>query len=74
MTSNSMNHFRAKHINIVYHYVKHKMIEEEIIDISYILIKDMIVDELIKSLEASKFLIFRKLMRLFKGSYSQSDE
>ena len=74
MTNNSMNHSRAKHINIAYHYVKHKMIEEKIIDILYILIKDMIVDELIKSLKASKFLISRKLMRLFKESYNQSDE
>ena len=70
MINNLMNHSRAKHINIIYHYVKHKMIEEKIINISYILIKNMIINELIKSLKTSKFLIFRKLMKLFKESYS----
>ena len=74
MASNSMNHLRAKHIDIAYHYVRHKVVEEGVIDISYIPTKDMIADELIKPLKASKFLISRKLMELSKGPYSQSDE
>ena len=70
MINNLMNHSRAKYMNIIYHYVKHKMIEEKIINISYIFIKNMIINELIKLLKASKFLIFKKLMRLFKESYN----
>ena len=73
MASNSVNHPRAKHIDIAYHYVRHKVAEEGVIDISYIPTKDMVADGLTKPLEASKFLISRKLMGLFKGPYSQSD-
>ena len=74
MTSNSINHSRVKHINIVYHYVKSKVIEEKIIEIEYIFIEQMIADDLIKSLKASKFLKFRILMKLFNESSSKADK
>ena len=61
-----MNYFRIKHTNIVYYYVKYKIIEKKIINILYIFIKNIIIDELIKFLKASKFLIFKKLIKLFK--------
>ena len=73
MTSNSINHSRVKHINIVYHYVRSKVIKEKIIEIEYIFIEQMIADDLIKSLKASKFLKFRILMRLFNESSSKAD-
>ena len=73
MISNSINHSRVKHIDIAYHYVRSKVIEEKIIEIGYIFIEQMIADDLIKSLKASKFLKFRILMRLFNESLSKAD-
>ena len=73
MISNLINHSRVKHINIVYHYVRSKVIKERIIKIKYISIEQMIADGLIKPLKASKFLKFRILMRLFNESLSKAD-
>ena len=39
MINNSINYSRVKHINIVYHYVKSKVIKERIIKIEYIFIE-----------------------------------
>ncbi len=63
MGSNLVNHFRAKHINTLYHYVRNK-VEEKAIRLKYILIDQMMVDDLIKSLKSGKFLRFRSVMRL----------
>ena len=64
MISNSINYFRVKHINIFYHYVRNK-VKERTIQLFYILIKQMIINEFIKFLKVSIFLIFKELMRLF---------
>ncbi len=63
MNSNFVNHSRAKHIDMSYHYVQNK-IEEKAIRLKYILIDQMIIDDLIKSLNSGKFLRFRSVMRL----------
>jgi len=59
MGSNLVNHFRAKHIDTLYHYVRNKVEEKAII-----LIDQLVVDGLTKSLNSGKFLIFRSVMRL----------
>ncbi len=63
MNSNFVNHSRAKHIDTSYHYVRNK-IEERAIRLKYILIDQMMIDDLIKSLNSGKFLRFRSVMRL----------
>ncbi len=59
MGSNPVNHFRAKHIDTSYHYVRNKVEEKAII-----LIDQLMVDDLTKSLNSGKFLRFRSVMRL----------
>ncbi len=63
MSSNLVNHLRAKHIDTSYHYVRNK-IEERTIRLKYILIDQMMIDDLIKSLNSDKFLEFRSVMKL----------
>jgi len=63
MGSNLVNHFRAKHIDTSYHYVRNK-VEEKAIRLKYILIDQMMVDDLTKFLKSGKFLRFRSVMRL----------
>ncbi len=63
MNSNLVNHLQAKHIDTSYHYVRNK-IEEKAIRLKYILIDQMMINDLIKSLNSDKFLRFRSVMRL----------
>ncbi len=63
MSSNLVNHSQVKHIDTSYYYVWNK-VEEKAIRLKYILIDQMIVDDLIKSLKSGKFLRFRSVMRL----------
>ncbi len=63
LSSNLVNHFQVKHIDISYHYVWNK-IEEKAIRLKYILIDQMMIDDFIKSLKSGKFLRFRSIMRL----------
>ncbi len=63
MNSNFVNHSWAKHIDTSYHYVRNK-VEEKAIRLKYIFINQMIIDDLIKSLNSDKFLRFRSVMRL----------
>jgi len=63
MSSNLVNHSRAKHIDTLYHYVRNK-IEEKAIELKYILIDQMVTDDLTKPLKSGKFLRFRSVMRL----------
>ena len=39
MINNLINYSRVKHINIIYYYVKSKIIKEKVIKIEYIFIK-----------------------------------
>ncbi len=63
MSSNLVNHPRAKHIDTSYHYVRNK-IEEKAIELKYILIDQMVTDGLTKPLKSGKFLRFRSVMGL----------
>ncbi len=63
MSSNLINHLRAKHIDTSYHYVQNK-VEERAIKLKYILINQMMINNLIKSLKSGKFLRFRSVMKL----------
>jgi len=63
MGSNPVNHPRAKHIDTSYHYVRNK-VEEGAIRLKYILIDQMVADDLTKPLKSGKFLRFRSVMGL----------
>ncbi len=67
MSSNFVNHSRIKHIDTLYHYVQNK-VEEKAIRLKYILIDQMMIDDLIKFLKSDKFLRFRSVMRLASRS------
>ncbi len=67
MSSNFVNHLRVKHIDTLYHYVRNK-VEEKAIRLKYILIDQMMIDDLIKFLKSGKFLRFRSVMRLASRS------
>ncbi len=70
MNSNLVNHSRVKHINTFYHYVQNK-VEEKAIRLKYILIDQMMIDDLIKPLKSGKFLSFRSVMRLVEHDISE---
>jgi hypothetical protein len=55
LIKNSSFHSRIKHIDIQIHFIKEKVIEE-FIDLFYVFIDQMIVDDLIKSLIRDKFV------------------
>jgi hypothetical protein len=55
LIKNSQFHARTKHIDIQIHFIKKKVIEE-FIDLFYVLINQMIADDLIKSLIRNKFV------------------
>jgi hypothetical protein len=52
-----------KHIDIQTHFIKEKMIEE-FIDLFYVFIHQMIVDDLTKSLIRNKFIQFRVALEI----------
>jgi hypothetical protein len=60
---NSQFHARIKHIDIQIHFIKEKMIEESI-DLFYVLIDQMIIDDLTKSLIRDKFVQFRAALEI----------
>ena len=61
MIKNSMNHLRIKHIDVIYYYVRNKIVDE-LMKLMYISITDMMTDGLIKPLEAVKFGSSRSMM------------
>ena len=58
-----MNYLQVKHINVVYYYVKNKIIDN-VIKLMYIFIVDIIINKLIKLLKTVKFKSFRFMMRM----------
>jgi hypothetical protein len=60
---NSQFHARIKHIDIQTHFIKEKMIEE-CIDLFYVLIDQMIMNDFIKSLIKNKFVQFRVALEI----------
>ncbi len=63
MTENLINYSRVKHIDVIYYYVKNKIVNE-LMKLMYISITDMITDKLIKFLKAVKFKSFRFMIRM----------
>ncbi len=70
INSNLVNHSWVKHINMFYHYIQNK-VEEKAIKLKYILIDQMMIDDLIKSLKSGKFLSFRSVMKLVEHDVSK---
>ena len=70
MASNPVNHPRAKHIDVAYHYVRNK-VEERAIKLEYIPTDQMVADGLTKALELSKFLTSRSLMGLIPSELKE---
>jgi hypothetical protein len=63
LIKNSQFHARIKHIDIQNHFIKEKMIEE-FIDLIYVFIDQMIIDDLTKSLIKNKFVQFRVVLKI----------
>jgi hypothetical protein len=63
LIKNSQFHARIKHIDIQIHFIREKMIEE-FIDLIYVFIDQMIIDDLTKSLIKNKFVQFRAVLKI----------
>jgi hypothetical protein len=63
LIKNSQFHARIKHIDIQTHFIKEKVIEE-FIDLIYVFIDQMIIDDLTKSLIKDKFVRFRAALEI----------
>jgi hypothetical protein len=63
LVKNSQFHVRIKHIDIQIHFIREKVIED-FIDLFYVLIDQMIVDDLTKSLIRNKFVQFRAALKI----------
>jgi hypothetical protein len=63
LIKNSQFHARIKYIDIQIHFIKEKMIEE-FIDLIYLFIDQMIIDDLTKSLIKDKFVQFRVALEI----------
>ncbi len=63
LIKNSQFHVRTKHIDIQTHFIKEKMIEN-FIDLTYVFIDQMIVNDLTKSLIRKKFVQFRVALKI----------
>jgi hypothetical protein len=63
LVKNSQFHARIKHIDIQTHFIRKKVIEE-FIDLFYVLIVQMIVDDFIKSLIRDKFVQLRVALEI----------
>ncbi len=63
LIKNFQFHARIKHIDIQIHFIREKMIEE-FIDLAYVFIDQMIVDDLTKSLARNKFVQFRVALEI----------
>jgi CobQ-like glutamine amidotransferase family enzyme len=63
LIKNSQFHARTKHIDIQIHFIREKVIED-FIDLAYVLINQMIADDLTKSLVRNKFVQFRVVLEI----------
>ncbi len=63
LIKNSQSHARIKHIDIQTHFIRKNVIDESI-DLVYILTKQMIIDDLTKSLIKNKFVQFRIVLKI----------
>jgi hypothetical protein len=63
LIKNFQFHAQTKHIDIQIHFIKEKMIED-FIDLIYVFIDQMIIDDLIQSLIKDKFVQFRVALKI----------
>ncbi len=63
LIKNFQFHARIKHIDIQIHFIKEKVIEK-FIDLTYVSIDQMIIDDLTKSLVKNKFVQFRAALEI----------
>jgi hypothetical protein len=63
LIKNSQFHAQTKHIDIQIHFFKEKVIED-FIDLTYVLIDQMIADDLTESLVRDKFAQFRVALKI----------
>jgi histone deacetylase 1/2 len=63
LIKNSQFHARTKHIDIQTYFIREKMIEDSI-DLIYVFIDQMMVDDLTKSLIKDKFIEFRVALEI----------
>jgi hypothetical protein len=63
LIKNSQFHARTKHIDIQTHFIREKVIEGSI-DLAYVSIDQMIVDDLTKLLVRNKFIQFRVALEI----------
>lgn len=66
LIDNSINHSRVKHIDIQYHKIR-ELIQESVVNISYVSIENMSADDLTKSLNIVKFQIFIELLSMIRS-------
>ena len=64
---NSVNHFRIKHIFVHYHYVR-ELIQQGTLNIEYINIKNMLADELIKTLRSKLLKRYVRMLDMTNDS------
>jgi hypothetical protein len=63
LIKNSQFHARTKHIDIQTHFIRKKVIED-FIDLAYVFINQIIIDDLTKSLIKDKFIQFRVALEI----------
>ncbi len=63
LIKNSQFHARIKHIDIQTHFIR-KKVTKRFIDLTYVFINQMIVDDLTKSLIKDKFVQFRNALEI----------
>ncbi len=63
LIKNSQFHARIKHIDIQIHFIEEKVIEE-FIDLTYVFINQMIINDLTKSLIRDKFVQFGAVLKI----------
>jgi hypothetical protein len=63
LIKNYQFHARIKHIDIQIHFIREKMIKE-FIDLIYVFIDQIIIDDLTKSLIRDKFVQFRAALKI----------
>jgi histone deacetylase 1/2 len=63
LIKNFQFHAWTKHIDTQIHFIKEKMIED-FIDLTYVFIDQMIIDDLIKSLNKNKFVQFLVVLKI----------
>ena len=70
LTNNFVLHSRIKHIDIQYHFIRNEILKRRI-DLIYVLIENMIANELTKSLTHVKFFTFVRQLNMKISTFNQ---